>query len=85
MAVSKTGEVLGDWKYHTPEDCRELPWLCWVCDGKKEIAHPCMLYTAFGGPLAPKEPGDPTLKDSEREESEKFWSQHALVEEGEGA
>lgn len=40
---------------------------------------PCIIYTAFGGPLAPKEPGDPRLEDHERAESEKFWSEHALV------
>lgn len=41
------------------------------------------LFTAFYGQLAPKEPWDPRLKDEEREESEKFWSTHALVyEEG---
>lgn len=38
----------------------------------------CILYTAFGGPLSPKEPGDPELKDSERAESERFWAEHAL-------
>lgn len=37
------------------------------------------LFTAFYGQLAPKEPWDPRLKDEEREESEKFWSTHALV------
>ena len=41
--------------------------------------HKCMLYTAFGGPLAPKEPRDPSLSDEDREASETFWSQHALV------
>lgn len=40
---------------------------------------PCMLYTAFGGPLAPREPGDPTLPESERAASEAFWREHALV------
>lgn len=40
---------------------------------------PCVLYTAFGGPLAPKETGDVTIKsESEREASEKFWAEHAL-------
>jgi hypothetical protein len=39
---------------------------------------PCILYTAFGGPLAPKEPGDPALREDERGASEKFWAQHAL-------
>lgn len=39
----------------------------------------CVLYTAYGGPLAPKEPGDPSLKPEERERSERFWSEHALA------
>ena len=38
----------------------------------------CILYTAFGGPVAPKEPGDESLGDDERAESEEFWSKHAL-------
>jgi hypothetical protein len=42
---------------------------------------PCMLYTAFGGPLAPREPADPTLPESERAASEAFWAVHALVPE----
>jgi hypothetical protein len=37
--------------------------------------HKCVLYTAFGGPLTPREPGDPQ-SDAE---SEKFWSEHALA------
>ena len=40
----------------------------------------CALYTAFGGPLAPKEIGDPTLEpgtDAYRE-SVTFWTEHAL-------
>jgi hypothetical protein len=40
--------------------------------------HPCVMYTAFGGPLTPKEPQDPTLESDKREESEAFWSVHAL-------
>lgn len=40
---------------------------------------PCVLYTAFGGPLAPKEPGDPTLSDADRPAAVEFWAQHALV------
>lgn len=39
---------------------------------------PCVLYTAFGGPLTPKEPNDPTLADKDREHAIKVWSQHAL-------
>jgi hypothetical protein len=41
---------------------------------------PCVLFTAFGGPLTPKEPNDPTLAPDKREESEKFWREHALVQ-----
>jgi hypothetical protein len=37
-----------------------------------------ILYTAYGGPLAPREPTDPTLPASERRVSEDFWSEHAL-------
>ncbi len=40
---------------------------------------PCMLYTAFPGPLAPKEVFDPKLSLDEREHSIKFWSEHALA------
>jgi hypothetical protein len=39
---------------------------------------PCVLFTAFGGPAAPREPWDPSLDASERERSEKFWARHAL-------
>lgn len=37
---------------------------------------PCVLYTAFGGPLTPQEPGDPGCKDVEK--STAFWAEHAL-------
>lgn len=37
------------------------------------------LITAFGGPLAPKEIEDPTHTPESKEESKKFWSQHALL------
>lgn len=36
----------------------------------------CVLYTAFGGPVALQEPGDPGCKDVEA--SEQFWAVHAL-------
>ena len=38
----------------------------------------CVLYTAFGGPLAPKEASDPSLGDEDRAASEAFWAEHAL-------
>lgn len=37
----------------------------------------CVLYTAFGGPKAPKEPLDPTIKETEIAESWAFWCTHA--------
>lgn len=39
--------------------------------------HPCVLYTAFGGPITPQEPLDPNCKD--RVASEQFWKDHALA------
>ena len=38
----------------------------------------CVLFTAFGGPLAPKEPNDTEHGSDERKQSEDFWSKHAL-------
>lgn len=37
------------------------------------------IYTCFGGPAAPREPGDSSLTSTlELEESATFWAQHAL-------
>jgi hypothetical protein len=41
---------------------------------------PCVLYTAFGGPVTPREPWDPALSPEQVAESQKFWSEHALSE-----
>ena len=42
-----------------------------------------LLFTAFGGPLAPREPHDPDITDEEeREASAEFWSMHALSSQG---
>lgn len=38
---------------------------------------PFVLYTAYAGPQAPREPGDPQCPN--KAESELFWSQHALA------
>lgn len=41
---------------------------------------PCVLYTSYGGPAAPREPGDPNLSSWEDvEEARAFWATHALV------
>lgn len=37
-----------------------------------------VLWTAFGGPCSPREPGDTSLNDEQREESIAFWREHAL-------
>lgn len=42
----------------------------------------CVLYTAFGGELSPKEPGDLTIESwGEIQESRQFWAEHALSSE----
>lgn len=46
------------------------------CAGGK-IKHACIIYTAFGGPLAPQEPDDPGCKDPAA--SAAFWREHALA------
>lgn len=38
----------------------------------------CILFTAFGGPAAPREPWDPSLTGSAFAESVDFWAAHAL-------
>lgn len=44
------------------------------------IGRPCVLYTAYGGPLAPREPGDLTLADWESVQAARsFWAEHALA------
>lgn len=51
-----------------------------VIGGPTENDGPCVLYTAYGGPLAPREPGCPSLDSYEAiEEARAFWKQHALV------
>jgi len=41
--------------------------------------HSCILYTAYGGPAAPREAADPYIEsEEEREASRAFWAVHAL-------
>lgn len=54
-----------------------LNWQCPHCDGGK-LKHGCILYTAFGGPAAPREMCDPTLPPALLDESKDFWGAHAL-------
>lgn len=43
---------------------------------------PCVVFTMFGGPLAPQEPGElraaPTPDEAKIAASEAFWREHAL-------
>ena len=42
--------------------------------------YPCVLYTAYAGPQAPREPGDPNVSSwEELQASRAFWAQHALI------
>jgi hypothetical protein len=51
---------------------------CDHCEGGSgKLKYDCILYTAFGGPLAPQEPGDPGCKDPAA--SATFWRDHALA------
>jgi hypothetical protein len=36
------------------------------------------IFTAHGGPAAPREVGDPSMNEEEAKEAEEFWAQHAL-------
>ncbi len=60
-----------------------------VKDGLSEDK-PCVLYTTYGGPPAPREPGDPSIGADVVEKgfmsawgqlvmSRKFWAEHALA------
>jgi hypothetical protein len=44
---------------------------------------PCILFTSYGGPCAPREPFDPSLAGDEKAlaESKAFWAEHALAAE----
>lgn len=53
--------------------------ICTVIAGPaQEGDEDLILYTAFGGPLAPREVTDPYLPEEAKAESEAFWAVHAL-------
>lgn len=50
-----------------------------IIAGPDDKGHGCVLYTVYGGPPAPREPGDISIKsEGERKEAEAFWAEHAL-------
>jgi len=46
-----------------------------MADGKN-----VKVFTAYGGPAAEREPGDPTMSETEQATAEAFWKKHALAE-----
>lgn len=40
---------------------------------------PCVLYTVYGGPAAPRELNDPSLPADKEAESRAYWGVHALA------
>jgi len=60
-----------------PYGANPMTYPCSACVGTGTKKHACVLYTAFGGPASPQEPGDPTCKDPEA--SAVFWREHALA------
>ena len=59
-----------------PYGASPMTYSCWDCKGTGTKKHACVLYTAFGGPASPQEPGDPACKDPAA--SAAFWREHAL-------
>jgi len=75
----KRGERVGESRMVVGES-RPSRWLTVIVgphDGE------IILFTAFGGPMAPREPFDPALADrpDEHAESVAFWGAHALATE----
>ena len=75
-----TYEVRGDraWKSRMievayPRTSRKVTVIAGPHDGE-----PCVLFTVYGGPLAPQEPDDPGCKDVAA--SREFWAKHALAQ-----
>lgn len=60
---------------HALVPTREVTIIGGPHDGREFV-----LYTVYGGPQAPREPADPSLKtDEDRAISVEFWGQHGLV------
>lgn len=72
----KRGQRVGETRMclRSPVETRKLTMIVGPHDGE------VILYTAYGGPVAPREPFDPDLKASEVAESVDFWAAHALSE-----
>ena len=60
-----------------PYGAHPMTYSCSECASTGTKKHACVLYTAFGGPASPQEPGDPGSKDPAT--SAAFWCEHALA------
>jgi len=49
-------------------------------DDETGVYNACVLYTAYAGPQAPMEPGDPKQSADSIEDIKVFWAKHALCE-----
>lgn len=65
--------------------CGRLPGRTWTItlvygpySASPDAAVETVLYTAYGGPQAPREPWDTSMSPEERAESVAFWAVHAL-------
>ena len=76
VTYARRGERLGASRL-CARPCRPSRLLTVI--GGPDEGEPCVLYTAFGGPAAPKEPFDVgEADDATREASRVFWAGHAL-------
>ncbi len=66
-----------DWTSRLVQRPKRQTKLCTVIGGPAG-AEPCVLYTVFGGPPTPREPGDPDLPPEQAAASQAFWAEHAL-------
>lgn len=76
VTYEKRGNRAGEsrmWKHSLDRKVHKLSVIIGEHEGQ------IILFTAFGGPVAPREPWDPSLSDKERAESEAFWKVHALA------
>jgi hypothetical protein len=62
-----------------PRQVRQVSVIAGPHTGEDGVEHACVLYTAFGGPVAPQEAADPECRNTA--ESMRFWGQHALSRE----
>lgn len=79
VIMRRRGDRKGESRIYKGKKSRQTRLMTVIAGPYKD--YPMVLYTAFGGPCAPKEPFD--CEDGpELDESLNFWSRHALSDEG---